>query len=152
MKLIELNRHDLSLAYPIGHAFLKEAGRRPFNEESFYQFWRFLLENNIGKIYGLVEYDTDAKAFRAIGLLGATFSPDPYTGCKAAAEQFWYVTPEHRKSGVGLQLLDQFEKDAKESNCEELVMCHFLHMGAGLERVFEARGYYAFEKIYKKDL
>jgi len=152
MKLIELNASNLNLTFPIGHAFSREAGRKPFRDDVFSQLWQNLLESGLGKIYALVEYDTEPQSFRAVAVLGATFLQDPFSGELTAAEHFWYVLPEHRKSGVGLQLLDQFEMDAKSKGCAQVVMVHFMHMGAGLQKLYEARGYKALEQTYKKDL
>lgn len=152
MKLIELNSNNLNLVFPIGHAFSKEAGRKPFRDDVFSQLWQNLLESGLGKIYALVEYDTEPQQFCALGVLGATFLQDPFSGEMTAAEHFWFVTPAHRKTGVGLELLNAFEKDAKEKGCTEIVMVHFMHMGAGLQKLYEARGYKALEQIYKKNL
>lgn len=152
MKLIELSVNNLALTFPIGHAFTAEAGRKPFNERSFSSLWESIIESKVGKIYALVEYATDKQEFRALALLGATFMCEPFSGEMTAAELFWYVVPEHRKSGIGLQLLDVFEKDAKEKGCTQVVMVHFMHMGAGLAKLYEARGYKALEQTYKKNL
>lgn len=152
MKLIELTASNLNLTFPIGHAFSAEAGRKPFRDEGFSQMWQALLESGVGKVYALVEYGTTEQEFRAVAVLGATFLPDPFSGELTAAEHFWYVIPEHRKSGIGLQLLDKFEADAKAKGCEQIVMVHFMHMGAGLQKLYEARGYKALEQTYKKEL
>jgi len=152
MKLIELNAANLNITFPIGHAFSKEAERGAFRDDVFSQLWSNLLESGLGKIYALVEHESEHHDFRAVGLLGATFIPDPFSGRMTAAEHFWFVVPEHRKSGVGLQLLDVFEADAKEKGCEEIVMQHFLHMGQGLAKLYEARGYKALEQTFKKKI
>jgi GNAT superfamily N-acetyltransferase len=152
MKLIELSVNNLALTFPIGHAFSAEAGRRPFKDEGFSKMWESLLECGMGKIYALVEYETDPQEFRAVAVLGATFLPDPFSGVLTAAEHFWYVLPEHRKSGIGLQLLDKFEADAKAKGCQQVVMVHFMHMSAGLAKLYEARGYSALEQTYKKEI
>lgn len=152
MKIIELNAANLNLTFPIGHAFSAEAGRKPFRDDAFSALWQSLLEAKLGKIYALVEYGPREQDFRALALLGATFLPDPFSGELTAAEHFWYVLPEHRKSGIGLQLLDLFEQDAKERGCTSIVMVHFLHMGAGLQKLYEARGYSPLEQTYKKAL
>jgi len=152
MNLLELNASNLNLTFPIGHAFSAEAGRKPFRDDVFSQLWQNLLESGLGKIYALVEYGTEKQEFRALALLGATFLPDPFSGEMTAAEHFWYVLPEHRKSGVGLQLLDMFEKDAKDKGCTSVVMVHFMHMGTGLQKLYEARGYKALEQTYKKEI
>lgn len=154
MKLIELNAANLNLTFPIGHAFSAEAGRKPFRDDVFSQLWQNLLESGLGKIYALVETWENGSCWelRCVAVLGATFLQDPFSGEMTAAEHFWYVVPEHRKSGIGLQLLDLFEKDAKDKGCSQVVMVHFMHMGAGLQKLYEARGYKALEQTYKKEI
>jgi GNAT superfamily N-acetyltransferase len=152
MNLIELNLDNLALTFPIGHAFSAEAGRKPFDEKIFGAMWDTLLSNQLGKIYALVEWNEETGYFVAAALLGATFLPDPFSGELTAAEHFWYVLPEHRKSGIGLQLLEKFEADAKELGCTQVVMVHFMHMGQGLAKLYEARGYKALEQTFKKEI
>jgi GNAT superfamily N-acetyltransferase len=152
MKLIEINSDNLNLTFPVGHAFSAEAGRKPFCERTFSAMWDILLAGGVGKIYALVEWNEETGYFVAVALLGATFLPDPFSGEKTAAEHFWYVLPEHRKSGVGLQLLEKFEADAKEKGCTQVVMVHFMHMGQGLAKLYEARGYKALEQTFKKEI
>lgn len=152
MKLIELNVNNLGLTFPIGRAFSAEAGRKPFRDDVFSRMWENLLESKLGKIYALVEYGPTEQEFRAVGLLGATFLPDPFSGEMTAAEHFWFVSPEHRKSGIGLQLLDRFEADARDRGCSQVIMVHFMHLGPGLQKLYEARGYTALEQTYKKEI
>lgn len=147
MNLTSLSTTDLSLVFPIGHAFSAEAGRPPFNEEAFASAWRPLLSLGLGEIYAVRQ---DTKTLTAV--LGAAFIQDPFSGVLSAVESFWYVLPEFRKTGAGLVLLDHFESDAKRRECKQILMVHFAHMGAGLQKLYESRGYVLTEQTFRKEI
>lgn len=146
MNVYHLNTKELPLLFPIGHAFTAEAGRPPFSEETFAASWTELLKWRLGELYVAEEND------RIVATLGATFAPDPFTGILTALECFWYVLPEFRKTGVGLTLLDCFEQRAQMRGCKQILMVHFAHMGASLQKLYEGRGYSLLEQTFRKEI
>lgn len=145
MKVTVLQRNQLPFLTPIGLAFTKEVGRAAFDVVTFEAYWKSLLESGLGEIYAIWENS------RVVATLGASFSPDMFSGRPTASELFWYVLPEFRKTGAGLMLLDHFEERAKERGCEEIVMVHFAHLGSGLQRLYESRGYSLLEQTFRKE-
>ena len=141
-----LTAEQVPLLFPIGHAFSAEAGRAPFNEEIFSKTWEAILKSGCARIYVLLDVNT------VVGALGAMFVPEPFSGVFTAAENFWYVLPEHRKSGVGIALFNEFEEDAKALGCKQILMVHFAHMGAGLPALYESRGYALLEQTFRKEI
>ena len=146
MNITSLTPADLPLLFPIGHAFTKEVSRAAFNEAAFTKYWAPLLDLKLGEIY-VVRRDTQT----VVAVLGATFTPDMFSGVPTAAETFWYVLPEFRKTGAGLILLDHFESRAKQLGCEEILMVHFAHLGASLQKLYESRGYSLLEQTFRKE-
>jgi GNAT superfamily N-acetyltransferase len=141
-----LTAEQIPLLFPIGHAFSAEAGRDPFNEEVFSRTWETMLKLGFARVYVLMDVNT------VVGALGAMFVPDPFSGVLTAAENFWYVLPEHRKSGVGIALLNEFEEDAKAAGCKQILMVHFAQMGARLQALYESRGYVLLEQTFRKGI
>lgn len=148
MNITTLHSSQIPLLFPIGHAFTAEVGRAAFNEKIFASSWTDILRLGLGEIY--VASDRDGKVVAA---LGASFIHDSFSGEKTATEAFWYVLPEHRKSGIGLVLLDVFEDAAEEYQCEQILMVHFVHLGGEvLQKLYERRGYVLLEQTFKKKI
>jgi hypothetical protein len=56
-----------------------------------------------------------------VGILGAVFFPDVYTGKLTAFEQFWAVGAEYRGgTRAALRLWKAFEEEARRRNCEQI--------------------------------
>jgi GNAT superfamily N-acetyltransferase len=146
MNITSLFSSEIPLLFPIGHAFSKEASRAAFNEVAFQKYWGGLLDLSLGEIY-VVRKDSKT----VVAALGVVFTPDMFSGVLTAAEVFWYVLPEFRKGGAGLVLLDHFEKSARERKCQEILMVHFAHLGAGLQKLYESRGYTLLEQTFRKE-
>jgi GNAT superfamily N-acetyltransferase len=148
MNITKLRSDEVKLLFPIGHAFTAEASRAAFNEEVFEGTWSNLIKLGLGEIY-VASDDKGA----VVAVLGAAFLRDPFSGQLTATEAFWYVVSEHRKSGVGLRLLDVFEDRAKELKCEQILMVHFVHVGGEvLQKLYERRGYALLEQTFRKKI
>jgi len=87
-----------------------------------------------------------------IGVMGVMFAPDSFTGMPAAVESFWFVDPEHRKSGrVALKMMQAYEADAEKRGCRMIHMCHLADLNAeGLGNFYKRRGYSPAESHYRK--
>ena len=126
--------------------FFSAAGLRgAFNMEHFKQCWQTYYALKIGRIF--VIRDVTGKV---IAGLGCVCVPDLYTGNLVATELFWFVFPDHR--GIGLELLDIYEKWARDEGCSEIRMIHLPRlMPDRLKRLYQRRGYRELEVAYGKE-
>ena len=87
------------------------------------------------------------KGGEILGALGSITAPDLHNGEMTAIETFWFTARRHR--GVGVPLLDAFEKRAEENDCDKTAMVHLADsMPDRLERFYQRRGYKLAEKHY----
>ena len=93
-----------------------------------------LLENEAGLI---------------VGILGFFVFPHYFTGEPTATEIIWYVLPEERKGGGGLQLLWQAEKEAKEIGA---IRMGFTAPNSDVAAIYQRFGYQQVEVSFMKDL
>lgn len=116
-----------------------------FSSEVFIRRWSALIEQDIGFILGLL---IDGKF---IGAFGAIISPDVNDDDLVANECFWFVHPEHR--GRGLQLLIEYENEARRRGAKRCSMIHLLSLQPErLSELYKRRGYRPIETSYFKDL
>lgn len=84
-----------------------------------------------------------------IGIIVGTASKLPFNKQIQAAETIWYVLPEYRHTGIGLELYDAFYYWA-----ENIVKADVIHtaspMGSGLDKVFKKQDYELLEEVYFK--
>lgn len=96
---------------------------------------------------GLVNVFVAEKDDTLLGALGFMKAPDLHNGEMIAVETFWFVAPEHR--GIGVHLLNAFEKWAEENECDKTAMVHLEDsMPKSLEKFYLKRGYYLAERHY----
>jgi GNAT superfamily N-acetyltransferase len=86
---------------------------------------------------------------RIVGLIGFIFARHHFSDQPYAAELMWYVEPEHRKSGLGLQLLWAAEKAAKEMGAEDML---FTAPNTEVASIYKRFGYSALEVVFRKNL
>jgi ribosomal protein S18 acetylase RimI-like enzyme len=84
-----------------------------------------------------------------IGLLGFITAEHHFSGQKYAAELMWYVLPEHRKTGIGLKLLWEAEKQAKAMGAEDMV---FTAPNEAVAAIYKRFGYSQLEVVCRKRL
>jgi GNAT superfamily N-acetyltransferase len=71
----------------------------------------------------------------------------------AAQELMWYVVPEHRKSGVGIELIAMYEEWAKTQGVKLCSMSHYQNdTGDTLSKIFDKKGFKPIEHTYVKEL
>lgn len=117
-----------------------------FDYPSFAEAWGPTLQLGLGEIYAARNSDR-----HIVGLFGAYFSKDPFSGWKTAAEAFWFVLPEYRRSSIAMRLFDRFEQEAKERACKKILMIHLDgEFGEVLEKLYTHRGYKVIEKTFCK--
>lgn len=144
----ELTRDSLSEIDEIGKAFAAEANYPGgWSLKSFVKLWELLLDADFGKIFTVSENG------KLVGVLGAGFMEDPYSGCHTATEQFWYVLPTHRKTRVGLDLFDAFISEAAKRGMKKAVMVHLAALTPeSLQRFYEKEGFRLAEQTFWKEL
>lgn len=154
-KLISLSPGDLdcvltcaSLA-PLGHEFVAEAKYpMPFNPAHFFPWWRNVLKLGLGKFF-VVEEDSIP-----VGVMGALFSEDVFSGVKQGMENFWFVSKKSRNSGrAGLRMFKAFEEECDARDCKVRLMIHLDEegmRGEALTSLYERKGYAPAESFFRK--
>ena len=145
-RLTSTNLADITT---LGKAFAAEADYPGgFEFSAFRALWSPLIDHGIGEI--LVMRDDSGEIQ---GAIGASYISDPFSGRPTAAEQFWYVMLEHRRSPLGVTLFEAFEDEAKSRGVEKIIMIHLEKLTPERLRVFlEKRGYAAVEQTFWKVL
>lgn len=131
-----------------GGGMFSDEGKLPggFIPEVFRDTWMNLIDRGIGVIFG--SFGDDGVIH---GALGAVKCPDPFNGDLICVENFWYVIPEYR--GSGIRLLKQFEAWAKEQGAKRVAMIHLLQLSPKeLEHLYIRLGYQPIEVNYIKNL
>lgn len=84
------------------------------------------------------------------GFIAGMSTQFPFGPHSLATEIAWWVNPEDRKSGLGLQLLKAFEYWAKEkAGC---TMISMVGLDEGLDKLYTKQGYKLYEHAYMKVL
>jgi GNAT superfamily N-acetyltransferase len=84
-----------------------------------------------------------------VGLLGFVLANHHFSGQRYAAELMWFILPEHRKGGIGLKLLWQAEKEAKEMGAKDML---FTAPNDQVAALYKRYGYDQLEVTYRKTL
>lgn len=133
----------LPLIKPLCQRFFAESGHPgEFNWEHFSAFWGPAIAAGIGRIYvdeGLT------------GMIGAAYMPDPFTGDPMTALSFWYVSPESRGTGLGVELFNRAEKTGLALGSKSMIAGHLLAINKdGGRAFFERRGFVNYELGFRK--
>jgi len=150
LKQIEkLKVENLDDTIEIGEAFAAEVEYPGgFTFPSFSAQWGPMLSTSIGEIF-VVRSDDN----RIVGLLGAAFAPDGFSGWLTALEQFWFILPEYRSQGIALQLFAAFEAEARARGCKRILMVHLDGpLTKNLESLYHKFGYSSVEKTFAKTI
>jgi len=105
-----------------------------------------VIKNSKGVVL-LYENETGKVA----GLLGFIIFPHYFTGEQTASEIMWYVEPEERKGGGGIQLLWEAEKVARQMGATRMGFTAPLPTPE-VSKLYERFGYKAIETSYMKEL
>lgn len=84
-----------------------------------------------------------------VGLIGFIIANHHFSGQKYAAELMWFVPEEHRKGGMGMKLLWEAEKQAKEMGAEDML---FTAPNTSVAAIYKRFGYEELEVTYRKTL
>lgn len=129
----------------IGDAFIAEA-KYPASglDDYFFTFWGFVLKSDVG-IFVIAKENE-----KIVGVMGALFSPDCFSGKPQGAESFWFVSPEHRTGRLALRLFNFFEGECERRKCELMVMIHLAGFNESLGKFYARRGYTPAEQVFRK--
>jgi GNAT superfamily N-acetyltransferase len=88
------------------------------------------------------------------GMAAAVLFPSFFDGQTLLAQElFWWVAPEHRGSGVALELLDAMEQAARRAGAKALLMlCIDRLDGNKVAGIYKRRGYRAAERTFMRKL
>ena len=141
-----LEPHEIPKLVPLAHEFIAESGEDfPFNDEHFVKTWGQIYDAKAGSI---IKIEKDGKI---IGALGFLIFPDILSGELKASEAFWFVKKEHR--GVGIELLDEFERISKRIGVKRMNMVHLKKlMPEKVKSIYLKKGYRELETNYEKVL
>lgn len=139
-----LQKDDLPRLDKLFTQFASASGRE-FVPGAFHAAWGRVIDAGLGVVF-VAEIGGSI-----LGMLGAVFTEDPFTGKPVALENFWFVSPEARGS-VGIRLLNAFEMEAVKRGAEKIVMVCLSSLTEGLGRLYERRGYKLIESSYEKGL
>jgi GNAT superfamily N-acetyltransferase len=114
--------------------------------EKFEAAWGPLMVVDVAKIFYEDGLDGEIKGF-----LGASYSPDLYSGVPSAQMQFWFIDPAHRKSSLPVRLFAAFEKEAELRGTKKYFVGHKVAIHeVAMSKFFERRGYVPGETLYWK--
>jgi GNAT superfamily N-acetyltransferase len=137
----------ISLVYEIfkevGDRFPPEHGS--MNITYMVNEWKRLLDSGLAMTWMAL------KDQKPVGVLGALFMRDIYTGKLMAFEHFWFVLEAERQGNAGLKLFREFEKAAKSKGCETMWM-GFNHINSpkGLKKFYERKGFLEWGATFRK--
>jgi len=115
------------------------------NRQKTYELALQLIHGG-GKILLWEEHSNDGEPPRVTGMFGMLVVAHPFSGVVTADELTWYVLPEARKSGAGIQLLWKAEELARELGCRDF------QVSAPDERIGAIYERFGFKKIETKYL
>lgn len=94
-----------------------------------------------------------AKNPEPCGLIAGVTSEIIFSRDKIASELMWWVDEEHRRSKVGMALLQAFELWASRIGCNMVQMVSVeTEIAEALERVYTSNGYKVTEKAFIKEI
>ncbi|MCK5616967.1 GNAT family N-acetyltransferase [Candidatus Pacearchaeota archaeon] len=86
------------------------------------------------------------------GMLGFSIVPIFMSSDIMAQELFWWVDEDKRNTGLGIELLSEFERIAEENNARIVSMLCLDDSVPGIENIYKKRGYRRREQNYTKRL
>jgi GNAT superfamily N-acetyltransferase len=86
-----------------------------------------------------------------VGMAGGIFSPFIFNiNVRVGAELMWWIEPEHRGSGIGIELLKDMENAAYTAGARRWSMIAIEDTAERVSRIYDQMGYTASERTYCK--
>lgn len=92
------------------------------------------------------------KLLEPVGFIAFAATPAILTGELTACEVGWWVEPEFRKGGAGLELLDAGEEWARHIGAGEIQMIAPIGSDVDVTKIYQRRGYRPLETLWSKRL
>lgn len=145
----KLTLENLKDVCGIGCDFAREVNQPGgFHYAAFREHWGPVLSSGVGELFVIRNNEQTV-----VALLGCAFVPDCFSGWPIACEQFWYVVPEHRSTGIASLLFNAFEAESRARGCKRIVMAHLANeQTERLEALYTKRGYRLAEKTFAKEI
>lgn len=139
-----LNPHEIEKLIPLAKDFIAESGQDiPFDPDHFTDTWKQIYATGTGSI---IKYEKDGVI---VGALGFLIYKDILSGELKSTETFWFVKKEFR--GVGLLLLDEFEKVSKKMGVKRIMMAHLKNlMPEKIKSIYLKKGFKEVETQYER--
>jgi GNAT superfamily N-acetyltransferase len=107
--------------------------------------WQALGERGMTETWAAV---VDEKV---VGLLGALFISEFWSGLPMAMEQFWFVLEAHRKSGAALRLFREFEREAARRGCQTIwAGSNTFHDPGKMAKIYGKKGFELWGRSFRK--
>lgn len=143
--IIQATEQQVDLIVPLGNQFSDSSKFVRFDTEIAVKNIKSIISNKIGVLFLYIKNDD------ILGMICGIKHPDILTGKWVATELFWFVDVEHR--GIGLKLLNQFEKWAMLQGCTQIIMMHLSDlMPEIVKKIYIKRGYELLESHFIKEL
>lgn len=139
---------ELPSLLEMAHKFYEDSGLPGvFNDEVFIRAWTGFITGGTGAIFVVLEKN------KVLGGLGGLTYKDICTGSGRSLEAFWYVDEKSRHTGVGSQLLYEFEQWSRSHGCTVMVMGAIMMPGfTDLEKFYVGEGFKVSEVNFSKEL
>ncbi len=137
----EATRKDAKIIEKMMTALHKESRykRFPIKKEKLFAF----INNMISSDTSLVMLATEEKGI--IGIFIANISSMYFSDSTVASDYYFYVSPKHRKNGVGTELLDSYIEWAKGKKVNDIALS--TSTGISDEAITKLAGKYEMVKV-----
>ena len=116
-------------------------------KEDWTEHWQSVINKGQGQIF--IAKNPKRDIIGAIGGYVSTTNEDKTL--VMAEEAFWYVSKEHRKSKIGINLLNEFSSWAKSKGASQLIMVN-LSQNNSVSRLYKSEGFKELQTSWIKDL
>lgn len=124
-------------------------GGSDFDAEYLYEYLYGFIGNPQESVFLCLMIDNKVEGF----IIGCKSTAALWHKGKVATELLWWVSPDHRKSGAGVHLVQLFLEWAKYAGCTQACVSslnnEFMN---SLDKVYTRLGFTLIEKAYVKDL
>jgi GNAT superfamily N-acetyltransferase len=146
--IVHLNKDTILVTRTAANEFFEESqlpGALDFHY--WVKRWGEVFDMKMGTIIAYMN-DGELKGF-----MGALIFPCWMTGHTEALEAFWYVRKPYRGTTIGIKILKEYERWARERGAVRVKMVHLEVINADmLEKIYLRMGYSKLERVYSKEL
>lgn len=145
MKIRPANIKDIPELLRMGESF--------FNASGYGEITTFNRMDSEDLLLKLIEADTILTDGKTCMLAYVVFPMFMNSSYKVAQELFWWVDENHRKGGIGIELLKATEKKSKEQGAKTMMMLSLKELdGDKVNKIYSRMGYKPREQTYMRVL